>query len=94
MRASKFEVVERDYARKPLTAAEVTELVELAGGVAAVLSTRNAACKANGWTAEAPPDRDTFVAAAAADNNLVRRPILVLGGAVSVGADAIRAAVS
>lgn len=85
-------VEERNYAKKPLTAAEIEELVDLAGGVAAVLSARNALAKDRGWD-KSPPDRATFVAAAAADNNLVRRPILVSGSEVVVGKDlpAIRA---
>jgi arsenate reductase-like glutaredoxin family protein len=80
-------VDERNYAKKPLTAEEIGELVDLAGGVAAVLSTRNAAVKERGWAAS-PPDKATFVAAAAADNNLLRRPILVVGDRVVVGKDA------
>jgi arsenate reductase-like glutaredoxin family protein len=87
------ELDERNYAKEALTAAEVEELIALAGGVGQVLSTRNAIAKERGWTAEAPPTREVFVAAAAADNNLLRRPILVRGGRVVIGKDpaAIRA---
>ena len=63
------------------------ELIDLAGGVEKILSTRNAAAKEKGWTAESPPDRTTFVAAAAKDNNLLKRPILVKGEAVVIGKD-------
>lgn len=80
-------VEERNFAKQPLTKAEIEALVDLAGSVAAVLSTRNASAKERGWTAESPPDRATFVAAAAADNNLLRRPILVHGDKVVVGKD-------
>ncbi|MEZ4240574.1 MAG: ArsC/Spx/MgsR family protein [Myxococcota bacterium] len=85
---------ERNYAKEPLTEAEVAELVDLAGGVAAVLSTRTAEAKERGWTAASPPARDVYVRAAAANNNLVRRPIVVAGDRVVVGNDAaaIRAA--
>lgn len=76
---------ERNYAKQPLTVAEIEELIDLAGGVAAVLSTRNATAKDRGWTSSAPPSRAEFVAAAAADNNLIRRPILVKDGAVVIG---------
>jgi len=79
-------VEERNYAKKPLTAAEIESLIDLAGGVSAVLSTRNATAKERGWD-RTPPDRATFVAAAAADNNLVRRPILISGTEVVIGKD-------
>ena len=80
------EVEERNYAKKPLAADEIEALIDAAGGVPAVLSTRNATAKAHGWD-RTPPDRATFVAAAAADNNLVRRPILIAGDQVVVGKD-------
>lgn len=85
-------VEERNYAKQPLVADEIEALIDRAGGVPAVLSTRNATAKERGWD-RTPPDRATFVAAAAADNNLVRRPILVVGDRVVVGRDlpAIRA---
>jgi len=80
---------ERNFAKSSLTAAEIEELVRLAGGVAPLLSTRNAVVKEKGWTAESPPDTATFVAAAAVDNNLIRRPILVVGEKVVVGKDPV-----
>lgn len=83
------EVEERNYAKVPLTEAEIGELVDLAGGVGAVLSTRTAGAKERGWTAATAPDRETFVRAAAADNNLVKRPILIANGRVVVGNDAV-----
>ena len=88
-----IEVDERDFQKDPLTEAELRELIEVAGGVAAVISTRNAAVKSRGWGQD-PPDLDTFVAAAAQDNKMIRRPVLVVGGTVVVGNDAggIRAA--
>jgi len=74
----------RDYAKKPLIEAEIAEIVEAAGSVAAVLNARHVTAKANGW-GEHPPDTATFVAAAVAENNLVRRPVVIAGGSAVVG---------
>jgi len=79
-------VEERNYAKKPLTADEVRELVRLAGGVAPLVATRGAAAKERGWD-RSPPDAETFAAAVAKDNNLIRRPILVVGDRIVVGKD-------
>lgn len=81
------DVEERNYAKDPLSADEIGALIDIAGGVAAVLSTRNATAKDRGWTADAPPTRAAFIEAAAADNNLIRRPILVRDGRVVIGKD-------
>lgn len=81
------EIEERNYAKVPLTREEIAELVDRAGSVAAVLSTRNANAKARGWTAENAPDRETFIAAAADDNNLLRRPILIHPDGIVIGKD-------
>lgn len=82
-----LEVEERNFNKDALTEAELNELIGLAGGVEAVISPRNATVKANGWATD-PPDQATFVAAAAADNKLIKRPILVAGDVVVVGNDA------
>jgi len=76
----------------PLVAAEVRAIVEIAGGVAAVLNTRHAEAKTNGWKAT-PPDAETFVGAVLREPNLLRRPILVRGERSVVGKNdaAIRA---
>lgn len=79
-------IEERNYAKQPLGADEIDALIDRAGGLSAVISTRNATVKANGWDTTLP-DRATFVAAAAADNNLVRRPILIVGDEVVIGKD-------
>ena len=55
-----------------------------AGGVAAVLNTRHATAKANGW-ADKPPSAAEFAKAAAAEPNLLKRPIVVAGDKVIVG---------
>ena len=93
--AAGIEIEERNFQKEALSEAELREVVELpaAGGVPGVISTRNKAVKEAGW-ADAPPDVDAFVSAAASDNKMIRRPILVLGDRVVVGNDAegIRAA--
>jgi len=82
-----LEVEERNFNRDALTEGELDELIELAGGVAAVISPRNAAVKAKGWAGD-PPSKAAFLPAAAADNKMIRRPILVAGDRVVVGNDA------
>lgn len=86
MRSIDEGVEERNYAKKPLTADEVRELVRLAGGVAPLVSTRSGAAKERGWDRSAP-DAEAFAEAVAADNNLIRRPILVAGDRVVIGKD-------
>ncbi|MBX3160235.1 MAG: hypothetical protein KF773_30005 [Deltaproteobacteria bacterium] len=77
MRKSGFELEEINYAKAPLTADVVEQLVARAGGVAAVLNTRHAVAKEQGWAASPPPAR-TFAEAVAQEPNLLRRPILVV----------------
>ena len=91
--SSGLEVEERNFNKQALTEDELRELITVAGGVAAVISPRNKAVKEAGW-ADAPPDLDAFVTAAAKDNKMIRRPILVVNDVVVVGNDAagIRAA--
>jgi Spx/MgsR family transcriptional regulator len=79
-------VEEIDYAKRPLTEAMVTDLVERAGGVAPVLNTRHATAKANGWVT-APPASAAFARAVVAEVNLLRRPILVTDSGLIVGFD-------
>jgi arsenate reductase-like glutaredoxin family protein len=77
---------EINYAKAALTEAAVRDLVARAGSVAAVLNTRHATAKANGW-ATAPPSAAVFAKAVVADVNLLRRPLLVVGDRVIVGFD-------
>lgn len=86
MRKLQLDLTEVDYARKPLDAATVEDIVARAGGVAAVLNTRHAVAKEKGWAAR-PPDAATFARAVAAEPNLLRRPILIAGKQVIVGLD-------
>lgn len=86
MRSSTLEVEEINYAKAGLTEATVKDIVAKAGSVAAVLNTRHATAKDKGWAAS-PPSAAVFAKAVAADVNLLRRPILILGDRVIVGFD-------
>ena len=79
-------VEERNYAKQPLTRAEIEGLLDVVGSVGAALNSRHEVAKERGWKAT-PPDRDAFVSAALADNNLLRRPIVVSGRRAIVGYD-------
>lgn len=81
-----IEIVERDYARTPLTVAEVQAIFGN-DDVAPFLNTRHATYKANGWAAQLP-DTPTLIAAIIAEPNLLRRPILRHGAQVVIGFDA------
>jgi arsenate reductase-like glutaredoxin family protein len=81
-----LEIEEVNYAKTALDAATVETLVAKAGGVLAVLNTRHAIAKENGWAA-APPDPATFAKAVANEPNLLRRPIVVAGKRLIVGFD-------
>jgi len=80
------EIEEIDYAKTGLTAAVIADIVARAGSVAAVLNTRHAIAKERSWAAS-PPTPAEFATAAAAEPNLLRRPILVDGDRVIVGFD-------
>jgi arsenate reductase-like glutaredoxin family protein len=84
-------VIERNYAKEPLTSDELRTILKAAGGVEAVLNTRHATVKANGWK-ECAPSAIAYIDAVRAEPNLIRRPILVKDGRAVVGndADAIR----
>jgi arsenate reductase-like glutaredoxin family protein len=79
------QVVERNYAKEPLTKAEVKEILDAAPSLGAVLNARHATAKKNGWTADAPPSKTALLAAAVEENNLLRRPITVRDGRAVVG---------
>ena len=86
MREHKVELDEINYAKTGLDEAAIKAIVAKAGGVAAVLNTRHATAKANDWMTR-PPSAAAFAKAAAADPNLLRRPILIAGDRVIVGFD-------
>jgi arsenate reductase-like glutaredoxin family protein len=81
-----LELEEINYAKTGLDVDTVKALVTKAGGVKAVLNTRHAIAKENGW-ADNPPDADTFAKAVVKDVNLLRRPIVVAGKNLIVGFD-------
>jgi arsenate reductase-like glutaredoxin family protein len=84
LRNAGHEIEEVDYAKTGLTAATVEDIVEKAGGVAAVMNTRHATAKEKGWDKK-PPSASVFAKAAAAEVNLLKRPILIDGKTVIVG---------
>lgn len=86
MRKLPLDLIEIDYARRPLDAATVEDIVKKAGGVAAVLNPRHAVAKEKGWVAK-PPSPAEFARAVAKEPNLLRRPIVVAGDKVIVGFD-------
>jgi len=86
LRERKLNVEEINYAKTGLTEATVKDIVAKAGSVAAVLNTRHATAKENGWV-ESPPSAAAFAKAVVADVNLLRRPILIAGNRVIVGFD-------
>ena len=84
MRKAGVELDELNYAKAPLPEATIASIVKKAGGVAAVLNTRHATAKEKGW-ADKPPSVAEFAKAAAAEPNLLKRPIVVAGDKVIVG---------
>lgn len=86
MRSSGLELEEIDYGKTGLTAETVLALVAKAGSVAAVLNTRHATAKANGWV-DKPPSPAEFAKAVVAEVNLLRRPILIDGAKIIIGFD-------
>ena len=86
MRDSSIELEQINYAKAGLSEATVRDIVAKAGSVAAVLNTRHATAKANGWIAT-PPSAAVFAKAVVADANLLRRPILIAGDRAIVGFD-------
>ena len=70
-------LTEKNYSRTPLQLDEVRAIVA-AAGVPTLLNATHEIAKARGWKAN-PPDAETFAQAAAAEPNLLRRPILLVG---------------
>jgi arsenate reductase-like glutaredoxin family protein len=86
LRSGGHVIDEVNYAKTALSEQTVKGIIAKAGSVAAVLNTRHATAKQNGW-ATAPPSAAVFAKAVAEDVNLLRRPILVLDDRVIVGFD-------
>lgn len=78
-------VEERNYAKQPLTKDEIGFLVDVFG-VEVLLNARHEVAKIQGWKDRAPA-KNAFVVAAARDNNLLRRPIVLRGTRGVVGKD-------
>lgn len=78
-------MIERDYARKPLTAEEV-ETIFGKDPVPNFLNTRHAVYKERGF-AESLPSRAELIDMIISEPNLIRRPILRKGSKVVVGFD-------
>ena len=79
------DVEDRNYAKEPLTRAEIMRIVD-AASVAEVLNARHRVAKENGWKDKAPT-KATFVKAALGEPNLLRRPVLIRGRKAVVGFD-------
>lgn len=86
MRSAGVELEEVNYAKAALTEQQVREIVRTAGSVAAVLNLRHALAKERGW-AKQPPSVDELVAAVRSEPNVLRRPILLIGGRAIIGFD-------
>lgn len=86
MRKTGLDLTEINYAKTGLAEDVVKQLVDLAGSVAAVLNTRHAIAKTQGWV-DSPPDVATFARAVAKEPNLLRRPLLVVGKKLVIGFD-------
>jgi arsenate reductase-like glutaredoxin family protein len=86
LRSLGIEVEEKNTAKVALTAQDLGVIVSAAGSVAAVLNLRHAIAKARGW-ASAPPTIDELAEVAAAEPNVIRRPILIVEGRAIIGFD-------
>jgi arsenate reductase-like glutaredoxin family protein len=87
LRENGIEVDEINYAKQPLDESTLRAILKAAGGVARVLNARHASAKERGWSLESPPSAAEFVAAAASEPNLIRRPILIGKRQVLIGYD-------
>lgn len=79
------ETEERNYAKEPLTKAEIDRILRTVP-VAEVLNTRHKVAKEHGWKEKAP-SKAAFTKAALEDNNLLRRPVVLRGKNAVVGFD-------
>jgi len=84
--AGDHDLIERDYAKNPLTRAEILRIVKGAGSVAAVLNLRHATAREGGWKLR-PPSAAAFAAAASDEPNLLRRPVFLRGDKALVSRD-------
>jgi arsenate reductase len=85
LREKGVELEARDYAKQPLTKAELEELID-ADKVGAFLNTRHVVFKTSGWK-EKPPSKAQAIAEILKDPNVIRRPIVIKGKQRLVGFD-------
>lgn len=78
-------MIERDYAKKPLTAEEI-EMIFGDNPIPPFLNTRHAIYKERGFDRQLPA-RDELINLIITEPNLIRRPILRRGDAVVIGFD-------
>jgi len=78
-------LVERDYARQPLTPEEVATILG-DGAMLPFLNSRHAIFKEGGFASQLPP-REELIAMIINEPNLLRRPILRKGSQTVVGFD-------
>ena len=78
-------LVERDYARQPLTSAEI-ETIFGEDEVLPFLNSRHATFKEQGFADQLPP-RDKLITMIIAEPNLLRRPIVRKGRQSVIGFD-------
>jgi arsenate reductase-like glutaredoxin family protein len=86
LRQLQVDLEEVNYAKAGLDEATIQKIIAKAGSVAAVMNARHATVKEQGWAAK-PPSAAAFAKAAAAEPNLLRRPIVIAGDRVIVGFD-------
>lgn len=86
LRALDPELVEREYSKEPLSMEELRLLLERAGSVRALLNVYNKRVRAEGWK-DNPPSEDHFLGEALADQNLIRRPVVLFDEAITIGRD-------
>jgi len=79
------ELVERDYARQPLTTAEIRTIFG-EDEMLPFLNSRHATFKDRGFAAQLPP-RDELFSMIIAEPNLLRRPIVRKGRQSVIGFD-------
>lgn len=81
-----LEVEDRNFAKVPLTKAELTRIVDAVESIPALVNTRHAVAKENGWKDKAPSKR-ALIAAALEEPNVIRRPVLIYGKRCIIGND-------
>ncbi len=79
-------VEEHNYAKDPLTRADIEAIVAAVGSTGELVNTRHALVKERGWNVD-PPSKAELVRAALDEPNVLRRPVLIVGDRAVVGKD-------